>query len=406
MSTQNENCGGVVVGVQSVNGMWNRRSSNSLILPLALIATSALAQLPFPSSGGQAIGQQSAFRGDIAFPADSPIALISTNWDESSASPRGGALLIDVHATLQLRNVSKRRIRGVTLVVTAQDVAPGGKGSIALPTLDAAPDQNFNARVDLRLLRPIQKSGSGSLVRISLDGVLFDDLGFFGPNQLNSRRSMTVWELEARRDRQYFRGVLEKAGMDGLGNAMVAARQRAADRHDVGVRMVRGGRITNVEIEQQVQFAFLNTTESPVEPVGGTARVAGNEASAPHFEIRNRSDKWVQHVEIGWLVRDQQGQEFLAGSVPAAPSLGPGQRTQIKQDALLRFPEKMVIREMTGLVTNVEYGDGQLWIPSRAALNNPRLAHVIPPSPEEQRLLQIYRNKGLQAVVDDLKRDR
>jgi hypothetical protein len=28
---------------------------------------------------------------------------------------------------------------------------------------------------------------------------------FYGPDRLNSRRSMTGWELEARRDRRHFR---------------------------------------------------------------------------------------------------------------------------------------------------------------------------------------------------------
>ena len=56
----------------------------------------------------------------------------------------------------------------------------------------------------MRLLRPLS-AAPGPLVEISLDGVLFDDLTFFGPNKLNSRRTMMVWELEARRDRKHLR---------------------------------------------------------------------------------------------------------------------------------------------------------------------------------------------------------
>ena len=74
-----------------------------------------------------------------------------------------------------------------------------------VPSLNAGPGENFPIRIDLRLLRPLQSNGP--LVEIGLDGILFDDLSFYGPNRLNSRRSMTVWEMEARRDRQFFKQV-------------------------------------------------------------------------------------------------------------------------------------------------------------------------------------------------------
>ena len=41
---------------------------------------------------------------------------------------------------------------------------------------------------------------------------------------------------------------------------------------------------------------------------------------------------------------------------------------------------------------------------TRAELETPRLARVLAPSPEEDRLLQVYRRKGLKALIDDLKR--
>ena len=42
--------------------------------------------------------------------------------------------------------------------------------------------------------------------------MIFDDLNFYGPNRLNSKRTMTFWEMEARRDRQYFKQVLAASG--------------------------------------------------------------------------------------------------------------------------------------------------------------------------------------------------
>jgi hypothetical protein len=338
----------------------------------------------------------------IDFPKDSPVTLVSADWGQSKPTARGGAMILDLHSALSLRNSSARRIRGVTLIVLAQEVTPGGKGSVSVPSLDVAPGETFPIRIDLRLLRPVQ--GAESMpVQVGLDGVLFDDLTFFGPNRLNSRRSMIVWELEAQRDRQYFKSVFERAGTEGLQKEMLSAMARIADRPQSGVQMVRG-RSTNYEPEREMQFAFLQFPGAPVEPLGGIAHIAGNEARAPRLEIRNRSTKPVKYLEIGWIVEDQQGREFLAGSVPAELNLAPGAKSQVLQDTALRFPDRTGIKGMTAFVNSVEYSDGRYWIPNRADIGGDRLRRLLAPSPEEQRLVQIYRKKGLKALVEELKK--
>jgi hypothetical protein len=309
--------------------------------------------------------------------------------------------VLDLHTSLQLRNATQKRVRGVTLIVLAQELTPGGKGSVTVPSLDVAPGEVFPVRIDVRLLQPA--SATSGTVQVGLDGVLFDDLSFYGPDRLASRRSMTVWELEARRDRKYFRSVLEKAGAEGLQKEMLVALGRQADRPQTGMQVV-AGRATNLDTERDVAFAFLQFPGAPVEPKEGLARIAGNEARAPQLEVRNRSDKPVRYLEIGWLVRDHQGREFLAGSVPAELNLAPGQSGRVLQDAMLRFPERREITSMTGFVSTVEFGDGAIWIPDRQKLTDPRLAAALAPSPEEQRLLQIYRKRGLQALIDELKK--
>jgi hypothetical protein len=271
-----------------------------------------------------------------------------------------------------------------------------------VPSLDIAPGETFPVRIDLRLLRPVQ-GGESVPVQVGLDGVLFDDISFYGPNRLNSRRSMMVWELEARRDRQYFKSVLERAGADGLQKEMLAAMGRTSERAMPGVQMVRG-RATNYEAERELQFAFLEFPDSPIETLGGIARIAGNEARAPRLEVRNRSAKPVRYLEIGWILEDQQGHEFLAGSVPAELSLLPGQKSQVLQNTALRFPERTGIKGMTAFVSNVEYSDGHYWIPNRAELSTDRLQRLLAPSPEEQRLVQIYRKKGIRALAEELKK--
>jgi hypothetical protein len=354
------------------------------------------------AAGSLVAGAQS-FSHKIDLPAAGPIAVMTDDWHESNATARGGAFLLDVHAALSLKNVSQRRIRGVTLVVLAQEVTPGGKGSVSVGSLGVAPGETFPFQINVSLLRPLGPGSSGPLVEVKLDGVLFDDLTFFGSDKLHSRRTMTVSELEARRDRQYFKKRLEQVGQSALQKDMLDSLARQADRPQPGMQMVRG-RATNSDPEREVQFAFLHLPDSPIEAKDGLARIAGNEARAPRFEVRNRSDRDIRYLEIGWIVKDQQGREFLAASMPADLNLAPGRSSQVVQDAALRFPERTAIQSMTGFVSNVEFADGSYWIPSRTALEDPMLRSVMAASPEEQRLAQIYRKKGLNALVEELKK--
>src|SRR5579871_3497722 len=142
---------------------------------------------------------QAAAVPKIDLPKDSPVVVLSVDPGDSSETARGGAMLLDLHAALSMRNATQRRIHGITLAVTAQEVTPGGKGSVTITSLDVAPNEAFPVRVDLRLMRPLQAS-SNVPVEISLDGVLFDDMSFYGPDKLASRRTLTVSEFEARRD--------------------------------------------------------------------------------------------------------------------------------------------------------------------------------------------------------------
>jgi hypothetical protein len=346
----------------------------------------------------------------IDFPKDSPVSFIGADYGESNESARGGAMLLDLHAALSLRNSSQRRIRGITLIVTAQDVTPGGKGSVTVTSLDVGPAESFPVRIDLRLLRPVQGGGNAPLL-VGLDGVLFDDLGFYGPDKLNSKRALTLCEFEARRDRRYFKQLLAEGGPEKLQREVLDSIARERDRPNVDVQMVRSGRATNFEPEKQVQFAFLNLPDAPIEPLDGMAKIAGNEARAPRLDVKNRSDRAVRYLEIGWILRDGQGREFLAGAVPAQLNLAPGQKSPILNDTALRFPPRdgqpLAIEGMTGFVSNVEFADGSVWIPNRADLAIPRLQKIVGPSAEEQRLLQIYRKRGLTALIGELQnRDR
>lgn len=328
----------------------------------------------------------------IDLPLDSPVAVLSADFSNSTATPRGGMYIVDVRGTLSLRNTTQRRIRGITLAV----YAPGGKGSFSIPSLDIAPGDAFPIQIESNLRRPLSEANGGPTVEVKLDGVLFDDLGFFGPNTLGTQRQLMRWELEARRDRKFYKNLLATAGAEGLRNEMLTALAQQNDRRGLnpGVQIVRG-RATNIETEREVQFAFAAAPDSPIEAVGGTARVSPSEVRAPHFTVRNRSPKPVEHIEFGWIVKDQQGREFFAATVPADLKLAPRQQGEIREDSALRFQKPVAIQSVTGFVSNVEFAGGSQWIPPRGRA---------PASPEETRLLNIYNKKGLDALIAELKK--
>jgi len=376
------------------------------ILLVALLADSAFGQ-------GTVLDPASSFK--INFPQDSPVTLVSFDLGGSKATVRGGAMALDLNSGLLLRNSSGKRIRGVTLLVLAQDFSPGGRGSVAVPAVDVAPGENFPVRIDLRMLRPLA-AGHGPLVQVLLDGVLFEDLSFFGENRLNSRRSLTVWELEARRDRKHFQQLLEARGPEALQRELVASVGRLQERPRLDVQISRRGRLprpagapaTVYEPEHAVQFSFLRLPDAPIELTGGAAKVAGNEAKAPSIDIVNKQSKAIRHLELGWVVGTRDGAEFLAGTLPADVQLAANGKTTVLDEAALRLTSRsgsrVVIDNLVGFAHSVEFADGQLWIPSRAALEDPRLARLLPPSPEEQRLVELYRKSGLKALLADLRK--
>ena len=179
-----------------------RIRAHAALAALALASAGALAAQDFPLPSGAVA---------IRFPDDSPVLFSGSVADQSRARARGGAMEIDLHLQMTLRNVGAREIRGITLRVISQEVAVGGKGSVAYPSLHVAHGDSFPVKIDMQLMRPSQVI-SGPVVEVSLDGVLFQDLSFYGANRLNSHRTMLAWELEARRDREYFKRVLTQSG--------------------------------------------------------------------------------------------------------------------------------------------------------------------------------------------------
>lgn len=371
--------------------MWNK----GLVLALAL-ATPVVAQ-------EASLDPASAFR--IALPEGGPVTLQSADWGASKATARGGAFLVDLRSTLQLKNTSLRRIRAVSLLVVAQESTPGGKASVTVPSLDVAPGDTFPVRVDLRLMRPLAQAG-GALVEVGLDGVLFEDLTFFGPNRLNSRRAMLAWELEARRDRKNLMAVLESGGAERLREEMLAALSLQAEQSQWTV--ARAGRATNAEPARSLPVAFLALPDAPVELLAGRVDVVGNELRDPRVEVRNASRKAIRYVEVSWLAEDSQGRRRPAGAMPVDVSLAPGTRQELAKDSAMRLLRSgravASVSGVAGFLNAVEFADGEVWISSAAMLQEARRKGLVPVSGEIQRLSELYRHRGLDAVLAELRR--
>jgi hypothetical protein len=379
--------------------MWSKsyRSAAVLVLSTGIVAAQ-----------DQSIPQSAV---NISLGNSSPLAMVNSAMADSRATARGAALVLDLHMSLTLRNSSPNRVHGVTLRVVAQEATLGGKGSVTYPSLNVGPGDSFPVRIDMQLMKPSQMVG-GPLVQVDLDGVLFQDLSFFGPDRLNSRRTMTACEMEARRDRDHFKRIFAQGGRDGLQREMLESLNRQAGAGQLTVAVSRSGRaVTSAAVpERKAEFAFLQFPDSPIEPLKGSAQIAGNEARAPHIEVRNKSSRPVKYVEMGWIVTDSAGKYYMAGSLPSADrdmALAPGGSTPLLQNTTLNFTAKgqpVAVRDMIGFVNQVEFTDGKIWVPNRENLANASLLKVLPPSPEEQRLSDIYRRHGIEGLIAELNR--
>jgi hypothetical protein len=68
----------------------------------------------------------------------------------------------------------------------------------------------------------------------------------------------------------------------------------------------------------------------------------------------------------------------------------------------------MVVEGLSAFVSNVQFSDGGVWVPSRTDIANaniePDLKRAIASSPEQQRLVQIYKRRGIDALAAELKK--
>jgi len=347
---------------------------------------------------------------DVEFPRDSPVLTVSFSLAPSTSRVRGASIALDLHASLVLRNTSTRRLSGLTLRVDAQDLLPAGKGSVMVPSLDVQPGEVFPVRLDLQLTRPFSAAKTeGAMVQVSLDCAIFSDLSTYGPDRLKSRRALLVYELEARRDRRYMASLLKSQQYDQLRQELNFGLQDVLPQQ-LGFELTRDLRASGKQLPVSVNT--MGFPSAPVQAIGGDAQISGNEIHTPRIELRNVTRKPVRSVDMGWIVRDERGRDFVAGSVPAAMPLGPVQTAVANERGTLRFSnasgQPVTIGALMTFVSNVEFEDGNLWIPSRTdideATSDPVLRKALASSPEHQRLTEVFRRKGIRGLAEELKR--
>ena len=384
--------------VNSLTGIQARLYTVAALLVLTASGTFAQSQ----DSGGRWLA--------VDFPRDSPVLPISVSMGPgTTAHPRGVSMAIDLHASLLLRNTGNKGISGLTLRVEAQDLTPAGKGSVTVPSLRIMPGEVFPVRIDMELSRPFSgMKGDGALVQVSLDCTLFDDLSFYGPDKLNSKRSLLVYELEARRDRRYLADLLHSGRIPQIREALNFGLPDISPQQ-LGFELIRTP--TDRRREQPLDVRPVSFPSSPVLPMGGAAHIFGSEVRAPQVEVKNTSQKSVRSIGMGWIVRDDRGRDFVAGSMPMTMQLAPVQTGTMSDSGTLRFShpagQPMSIEGLAAFVNDVEFADGKLWIPSRTDLDqattDPILKRALATSPEQQRLAEIYRRKGLSGLAEALK---
>ena len=352
---------------------------------------------------------------EVEFPHDSPVLLVHFGLQEpgpTTALVRGASIVVNLHASLLLRNTGTKTISGLTLRVETPDLTPSGRGSVTVPSLRAQPGEVFPVRLEMQLTRPLTMGRArGAMMQVSLDCALFSDLTAYGSDKLESRRMLMVYELEARRDRRYLSELLAGGHLAELREELNFGLEDL-NPAQLSLELLRGPMGTSGRQQQPVSVGAVAFPSSPVKPLGGNAQIFGNEVRTSEVEVRNTSGKAIKVFQVGWIVRDQRGQDFVAGSVPSATQLAPVETASLTQPGTLRFSrpggQPMVVSSLLAFVNNVEFSDGKFWIPSRIdisqATKDPLLRRALASSPEQQRLSDIYRRKGMSGLEEELKR--
>lgn len=348
----------------------------------------------------------------VDIPEGVPLQVAARDFSASEFEMRGGALVIHLAGSVRFRHRGTDPVRAIALRVAAGRETLGGRATVTVPSLHAARDEHFEVPLNLRLVRPLPL-GQGPAVRIEPDAVLFASLAAAGPNRLDSIRKLTVLEMEARRDREHFLSLWRRGGKPALTAAMQASLRRQAARPRLEVRLAGQGPATVAASApvREMEIAVVNQPDAPLILESGSARVRGSVSDAPRFFLRSRGGRAVRHFDIGWLVRDGDGSLYSVGSAPVtgrAGVTGPQAQETTGEGRFLIRPASGVgdpaIDAMLAYLRSAQFDDGTVWVPPRETLEVSRLAEAVPVSAEELRLSQLYRERGADAIAEELRK--
>ena len=351
-------------------------------------------------------------RVEVDIPDEVPLEVAASDFADSEFEVRGGAIVIHLSGSLRFRHLGADPVRAIALRIAAGEETLGGRATVTVPSLHAARNAHFEVPLHLRLVRPLL-AGQGPAVRIEPDAVLFASLAAVGPDRLDSIRKLTVLEMEARRDREHFLALWQQGGKTALTAAMQASLRRQAVRPRLELRLAGQGPATVAAAPpvREMEIALVNQPDAPLVLESGSARVSGLVSDVPRFLLRGRADRTVRHFDIGWLVRDSAGSLYSVGSVPIAQQadmVGPQAREASGEGHFLIRPlsgeGEPSIDSMLAYLRSAQLDDGSVWVPSREALDVSRLSEAVPVSAEEQRLSQMYRERGAEAIAEELRR--
>ncbi len=308
----------------------------------------------------------------------------------------------DVHTRFSLRNVGTKPIAGLSFRILSSGGGSEGQAALILPSLQAAPGAVFPVRVDLQLPHRYSVRTQSPGVRILLDAVLWNDLSFYGPDLLHSRRRLLSFEFEARRENEYLRNLVGAGRLSEVREELNFGLpedqpQLTMELTPLQVPMDRGKAIT------------INTVsfgQAPLQLVGGGALLTDTALIGPHVLLRNSSDRRIRSVEVGFILRDERGHESRVSTLPAELALEPGQTRVLQQRANLLLSrtkgQPIVIRSLAAFVADVEFEDGSMWIPSRPdierATDSVVLRRVLSECPETERMAGVFRRAGIKGV--------
>lgn len=369
----------------------------------------ALAALAVVSAAQSVRAQVPEVTVDI--PDGVPLRVDAQDFSDSDFEVRGGAIVIHLSGWVHFRHRGADPVRAIALRVTASEETLGGRAAVTMPSLHATRDESFEVPLNLRLVRPLT-AGQGPAVRIEPDAVLFASLAAAGPDRLDSIRKLTVLEMEARRDREHFLALWRRGGRPALTAAMQASLRRQAARPRLEVRLAGQGPATVPASApvREMEVAVVNQPDAPLILESGSARVRGSISDAPRFLLRSRGGRAVRHFDIGWLVRDGAGSLYSVGSAPVTGPTGLAGLQARETEGAGRFLIRPSsgggpsIDAMLAYLRSAQFDDGMVWVPSRETLEASRLAEAVPVSAEEQRLSQLYRERGADATAEELRK--